>query len=66
VPIKAKHRHTSDIVRADVNERFHAAVQQGGNIVLSGMELVQCIEECCVDVVTTGRKVVAGEREVDA
>ena len=44
------------VVRANVNDHFHATVQQGGNVVLSGMELIHCIEECCVDVVTTGEK----------
>ena len=29
------------------------------------MELIHCIEECCVDVITTGRKVAVGDRGVD-
>ena len=53
------------VVRANVNDHLHATVQQGGDVVLSGMELIHCIEECCVDVVTTGREVVVGERGVD-
>ena len=57
---------TDPVVRADVNERFHATVQQGGNIVLSGMVLVHCNKECCVNVVIAGCIVVVGERGVDA
>jgi hypothetical protein len=56
---------TDPVVLADVNERFHTTVQQGGDVVLSGMELIHCIEECCIDVITAGRKVVVGERGVD-
>ena len=52
---------TDPVVRADVNERFHATVQQGGNVVLSGMVFVHCIEERCVDVAIAGRKVLVGE-----